>query len=70
MISPLLDLLALSSGLFFFIPRLCVYIQGNDNGIYKARYLRFSELPVRALELSARISAAFFLLLFFTLAFV
>jgi len=67
MISPLLDLSALSSGLFFLSP-IYVYIQGNDNGIDEARYLRFSELPVRALELSALMRAAFFLLLFFTLA--
>jgi len=35
----------------------------------KPAYLRFRDLSVRALEVSALIRAAFFLFLFFTLAF-
>jgi len=66
---PLLDPLGLSDDHFFHTP-FAHASHGSEDEIYKVTYLRFRDLSVRALELSALMRAAFFLFLFFTLAFV
>jgi len=50
---------------------LCVCVShSNKDGIYIATYLRLRDLSVRELEFNVLKRAAFFLFLFFTLAFV
>jgi hypothetical protein len=69
---PLLDLLGLSTSndRFFHAPFIRTSHERGKDEICKATHLRFRDLSVRVPELSALMRAAFFLLLFFTLAFV